>query len=339
MNTLWSYLQNPFENRTKKSTKRMDIIATDHFNKLMIYKNTDKALLNLYNEFISIYQAFKKNYTQLNIITMLYKENTKNVETLFSLLRTKKSVRWEAMVLSIYDIDSTEYTYLFSTGRRAFYESTYEKRIQELHFFIQRLSKFPNLLNIQTDAELFLATLINARKNQKQIENTLAKLSICLEESRKTLAERLHYHFAILLSLYYKEPTQVEAFFDMNYLSSKEIINSESAEKTTITSFNTINTPIIEKENLESTETLKEKELPISNHYSDVNDSYSVINKENRHSEKKKPSHRAAKNTYLYKNKAWKHDDLSAEYSNGSSEYIFDFHIKILPLPPQALSP
>ena len=78
MNTLWSYLQNPFENRTKNSTKRMDIIATDHFNKLMIYKNTDKALLNLYNEFISIYQAFKKNYTQLNIITMLYKENTKN---------------------------------------------------------------------------------------------------------------------------------------------------------------------------------------------------------------------------------------------------------------------
>ena len=46
-NSIWSYLQNPFDNVTKKSNKHMFLMATDHFDKLNAHK-ADPKIKELY---------------------------------------------------------------------------------------------------------------------------------------------------------------------------------------------------------------------------------------------------------------------------------------------------
>ena len=56
----WFYLQNPFDNTTKQSFKKMNLIATDLHDKL--FNNlTDPFIADLYNNyFLAPYQDFKE---------------------------------------------------------------------------------------------------------------------------------------------------------------------------------------------------------------------------------------------------------------------------------------
>lgn len=281
MNLVWSYLQNPFDNRTKRSNKLMNTIATDHHDRLLANKNRHQDLENLYIDFLPFYQSFKNFYTEISTNAAFYKGNTQSVETLLLELRIKKSVRWEAFILSLYDMGSVQYTQLLPTGRKGFYEGSYESRINELASFVQRLSKFPDLANAKTDAEQFLATLTAARTAQQGTEGTAAQLSTDLENARKALAERLHYHFAILLSLYYKEPTRVEDFFQMEYLTSKSNISSENEGGNVEGAQVEISIPAGSKAVAFENEVVEGDEVEVTNLSSSVIHSYSAINKQN----------------------------------------------------------
>ena len=282
MNPIWSYLQNPFENRTKKSIKLMNSIATDHHDKLYTHKNTHQALKNLYHSFLPFYQKFKKNYTKMDRYAKEYKKNTEITEALFTELRIKKSVRWEAFILSLYDMDSEVYTSIFLNGRKVFYENIYEERIKALGFFIERLSKYPDLLHVKTDVEHFFDTLIKARQIQIETEKNIIKLSADLENMRKTLAERLHYNFAILLSVYYETPARVEDFFEMRYLSVHSKKTMEKQEEDTIKSSMEIEDSIPQKTSLNKNKPVEQKEKEAKNYFQKLNYSDRVINKKNK---------------------------------------------------------
>ncbi len=213
----WSYLQNPFDNVTKKSNKHMFLMATDHFDKLQARKN-DNYIYSLYLFGKPFFDVFTEKYSKINTDLASYQMQTERFVRLLDELSSTLARRWDVQILMLYDVVTVEYKSLLPNGRFNFQNGAYDLRLSEVRNFIGRLKPYTELTTLRHEVEDFYAKIVDARTKQQGFESIVQMNSQELEEARFNLAQAMHSIFGALLKLYYAETAKVETFYELKYL-------------------------------------------------------------------------------------------------------------------------
>ncbi|MGB1207238.1 MAG: hypothetical protein ACPG5B_16440 [Chitinophagales bacterium] len=216
--TRWSYLNNPFDNSTKRNTKRMKSLATDHLTKLKKGATTDSVIQELYDYILPAYEAFTKYYTRRTTLEARYQMETQRFANAMALLMSKKIKRWEALSLLTYDDTTPEYNMIFPNGREPFRASTYDDRISETSSLAERLQMFPDLADLQIEVSDYANDLFKLRDIQQGFEKDLADIRDTLEQSRFELAKKMHAVFGRLIFRYIDDLRLAENYYELQYL-------------------------------------------------------------------------------------------------------------------------
>lgn len=215
----WFFLNNMFDNATKNSVKKMNILATDHHDKLL-NNVSNPDIQFLYNRFLPIYQDFKAQYQAVIANTGMYEGHTQIVEALFAELTSTKIKLWDIQIQNVYIEGTPEYTMILPNMRKPFQSGGYESRIRECRALALRLHNFAALTLIEQDVTLFTDKLEQARTTQQGYEKGSQDNSALLEEKRLKLAKIMHANFGRLIDIYIDNLAYVENYYELQYLRS-----------------------------------------------------------------------------------------------------------------------
>ena len=217
--TTWRYLLNPFDNATKRNFKLMNLLATDHHDKLK--SNIANPFIDdLYRKFQPVYSDYKTLYIQMSANAGRYQSHTKQVGDLLQELSGQKIKRWDIKIQNEYLDDTREYSQLLPNGRAPFQRGAYENRIKELWSLADKLHDFVNLHPIEQEVRQFATDLENARTTQQGFERASTDYSRTLEAKRVELAKMMHLVFASLMAYHIDNLSLVETYYDLQYLHS-----------------------------------------------------------------------------------------------------------------------
>ena len=227
----WVYTRNPFAT-SLLSYKKLDMMATDHHDKLRNNIN-DPELSDLYNvHFLPAYTAFKNAYMQVGVTQSRYGLRTDTFTNLLGQLGTDKIDDWDIQIQATtggqFRKNTNYHKMLFPDGRAAFQTEAYEQRILTLAKLNDALGDFPILATIKNDVQNFLDQLRAARTEQQGFENQLSIGRNILDNAKSNLALAMHKVLSFLMYKYTDNPKQVENFFDLSYLRQTNYDNSES---------------------------------------------------------------------------------------------------------------
>lgn len=215
--SIWSYLQNPFDNVTKKSNKHMILMATDHFDKLYVRRN-EANINELYLFGKKAFEEFVALYSKSSTDLAIYQMRTERLVLLIEELSSTLARRWDILIQVKFDIVTADYKSLMPNGRSLFQSGAYDMRIIEVKNLANRLRSFPEFESLRNEILEFHEKLVNVRTDQQGIESVIQMNSKNLEIARVELAQVMHCIFGSLLRIYYKSTNMVETFYDLKYL-------------------------------------------------------------------------------------------------------------------------
>lgn len=220
-NNLWSALRNPFENPTRNSFKLMNLIATDHHDKLKAAAAQDAGLLPLYRLYEPTYSQFQEAFTAATTNVSKYRVSTRRVETLFDELNNTKIRHWDVAIQYHYPSETLDYMSLMPDHREPFQKGGYEMRIKELKSLNERLLDYPTMATVRNEVEQYISDLVAARTRQQGLELNKKQLSGKLEDARRELSAMLHATLSFLTYYYRNDVSVVEQFFVLQYLRTE----------------------------------------------------------------------------------------------------------------------
>ena len=215
---LWFYLGNPFDNVTKNSFTLMNLMATDHHDKLYGKAQTDQQIADIYNNFVSAYDNFKNLFVETVELSGKYQAQTQIVEEKLAELSAKKIRRWDIAIQQFFEDDSPEYKSLLPDFRVPFQNGAYEERIKEVKALWRKLSQFSQLANVEADVKQFAIELETLRTRQQGFEQAERELSQNLELARIELSAQMMIVLCRLKIMYIYDLKKVETFYDLQYL-------------------------------------------------------------------------------------------------------------------------
>lgn len=231
----WAYVQNPFDNVTKTSYKRMYLMATDHFDKLKQVGTTDEKIQELYDFGKLAFDDYVLQYRDGSTQAATYRMNTASFENIMADLSSTQIRRWDVEIQFVYDVVQPEYKALLPNGRKPFQSGAYDLRIDQVLSLADRLKAFEGLSDLQAKVQAFGEQAIAARTKQQGNETIEKNNSNKLEEKRQVLAKVMHGIFGGLLRLYYNNPAKVEEFYELPYLrSSSSNSNDDDAPRESV---------------------------------------------------------------------------------------------------------
>lgn len=227
----WSYLQNPFDNVTKKSYKQMFLMATDHFDKLLA-NSTDSKINVLYLFGKPYFDDFCAQYRKSNTDSSTYQMLTERTVKLLDELSSTHARRWDVQVQGVFDTTEAEYKSILPKGRALFQGGAYDLRINEVLNFANRINAYPELSRLEAEVKAFHVKIVDARSKQQGAESLVQMNSQDLEAKRYALAQVMHSIFGQLLHIYFNDTEKVEAFYELKYL--RKITSDKNDESTII---------------------------------------------------------------------------------------------------------
>lgn len=217
----WSALRNPFENATRNSFKLMNLISTDHHDKLKVAAADDAGLMHLYNMYVPIYAQFQETFTATTTNLSKYRGSTRRVETMFEEITSTKARHWDVAIQYHYPMETMDYSDLMPDGKEPFQKGGYEMRIKELKSLSERLADYPNMVATQTEIDQYVTALVAARTKQQGLELKKRQLSAKLEAARRELSITLHGVLSYLVYYYRHDLGVVEQFYELQYLRTE----------------------------------------------------------------------------------------------------------------------
>lgn len=232
----WSYLQNPFDNVTKRNYKKMYLMATDHFDKLQHYASGDPAIQELYDFGKEAFSAYTEQYIKSSTDEATYRMHTVLFEEMIADLSGTQIRRWDVAIQGEFDVVRAEYKALLPNGRKPFQSGAYDTRTAEVRSLADRLKAFAALVDLEATVREFGQKMVETRTRQQQGETQIRANSDSLEMSRQALAQVMHGIFGGLVRLNYDNPALVERYYELQYLRSSSSGGSEDdAPRETVT--------------------------------------------------------------------------------------------------------
>ena len=215
------HLNNLFDNATRGSVKKLDILATDHSDKLQRGATTT-ALNAVYTTvFKPNYDAFKTSYTALLSTESRYSGRTRNTEALWEQLRANAD-EWSFMVESTpggaFRRGKVNYATIFPNGYAPMQTGSYEQRIRALKSTIDVANDYADLTPVTDVMNDFYQILLDARTEQQGFEFDLAQARTDLDAARENLLIAMHRVLGFLIYNFAPDIDIVEAFYDVSLL-------------------------------------------------------------------------------------------------------------------------
>lgn len=233
----WVYTRNPFSS-SLLSYKKLDMMATDHHDKLKNNLN-DPEISDLYTvHFLPVYTRFKDAYKQVGLTQSRYSLRTDAFTDLLSQLATDKIDDWDIQIQATaggqFRKNTNNYKMLFPDGRTAYQTEAYEQRILTLAQLNDALGDFPALSTIKSDVQLFLDKLRDARTEQQGFENQLAMDRNILDNAKNELALTMHKVLGFLLYKYTDNPKRIEDFYELAYIRQTTYEGNDNNTNSTV---------------------------------------------------------------------------------------------------------
>lgn len=216
----WAYLQNPFDNVTKRNFKKMFLLATDHFDKLKQQAPGNPQIQALLDFGQENFDAYIEQYRKGSTDSATYRMKTATFENMIAELSGTLIRRWDVTIQVLYDVVDPIYKALLPNGRKPFQSGSYDLRIDQVFSLADRLKEFPDLRELEETIRTFGDRLIESRTAQQGVDGVEKTNSDDLEMKRQALAHTMHGIFGSLVRLYYDNPARVESFYDLQYLRS-----------------------------------------------------------------------------------------------------------------------
>jgi len=214
---LWHFAENQFDNATKKSRKRMNILIQDHIAKLKAELD-DPDIAFLYERTLPVEQEWTKRYTGWKTAKGIYKGETNRFEALLDKLKDDKSPEWDNKIKVEVGEGTSDYIAIMPRGREPFYEGGRDERVAEVLAFAKRLEGFPALAAVKTDAEAFHTQINDSRLLQQGKEEKADKASDAVEEQRVIVARMMYANTGRLIDKFPEAPENIERFFELQVI-------------------------------------------------------------------------------------------------------------------------
>ena len=211
------YLENQFENATKNSFKRANILGEDHLAKLAA-EQSDPDIAFLFERFQPVQILFVERYTGWLKIKGVYKGWTQRMEEIQDKLSSDKIAEWDNKIKAEVGEDSAEHTTLLPNGREPFQTGGRDARILEVKGLSKRLEDFPALAAVKTDVDAFAAQMDSTRDTQQQKEDLVEKASDGLEELRVAMCNMMYGNLGRLMDKFMDGPLVIDRFFELQLI-------------------------------------------------------------------------------------------------------------------------
>lgn len=217
---MYRYLLNPFMAVTTGNFKRALIMGRDHRDKLGSYTATEPDLQPLYQEMNLAYSKFETAYSNVHANEAVYRGHTQILEELMQELMSQKIREWDIAIQGAFLDNTPQYKMLLPNNRKPFQQGAYELRIAAVRTLEKLLGNFVELSAAREDVSAFLTKLNNARTRQQELEALDSSVRQELEAERVELCLIMHRVFTSLVAKHYRNPKEVERYYEMKYLQS-----------------------------------------------------------------------------------------------------------------------
>ncbi len=247
---VWHYLENQFDNATKKNRRLMHDILTDHHAKLTGAAVANAGLGPLVTALQPAYEGWQTKYGGWKNARAAYRSATQAVDLLFEQLQVEptgggrsKLDAWESQIAAHWGGNDPVYDFLFPQGRAPFREGTTDEILGEVQRLGQRLEvkrvevadvldgggltgealtaaqeQLAMLEVLAPRVTAFYTQVSTARTVQTQKEGLVDQLSGQVEPARVAAAVALYRNLGSLMALFATNPAEVEGFFDLTLI-------------------------------------------------------------------------------------------------------------------------
>lgn len=215
--TSWHYLSNQFEQATRGSFKRCNILNNDHLSKLTS-EQIDPVIGALVARTAPLSTAYSSSYSAWISANGTYKGHTMLFDNMLSELSSLKIKQWDIQIQAQYLEGTPVYVMLLPNRRGPFQEGTKDDRLSEVEALAQRLMAYPALAATQMDVNTFATDLRMARDNQQQKEQLVAMASDVLELARLALCTMMYGNLGVLMDKYRDTPDMIENFWQLDLI-------------------------------------------------------------------------------------------------------------------------
>lgn len=211
---VWAFTENPFDNGTKGSYKKMNIISVNTASKLW-GQQSNPELLPVHLFFAPVRQAYGDAYTAWKSQKAAYRGATAQVYKLLNELSSAKIEAFDVRIQVVYARGSKKYQGLLPHLRKPFQRGEIEERVTALAVLIKCIGADADLAAVKSDIVGFYNLIMDARKEQKGLEGIVKKKSAELELQRIACAEAMYAVLGDLMHIYRSNSKQIALFFDL----------------------------------------------------------------------------------------------------------------------------
>lgn len=217
----WSHLSNFFQNATQGSNKKLDLLATDHHDKLS--KGLSNPAINTLftTVFKPAYDNFKIAYTTLLTAESRYSGRTRKAEETWDALR-KNVDNWSFAIESTpggtFRRGTINYSTIFPNGYAPIQTGGYEQRIRALKSTIEVAGDYPDLAGVVADMSSFYQNLLTIRTEQQGFEFMLSQARNEVDLARQDLTTAMHRVFGYLIYTFAPNTAVIDTYYDLSLL-------------------------------------------------------------------------------------------------------------------------
>ena len=211
---VWPFTENPFDNGTKGSYKKMYIISVNTANKLW-GQQSNPDILPVHVFFAPVRQAYGNAYTAWKSQKAAYRGATAKVYKLLNELSSAKIEAFDVRIQVVYARVTGQYQGLLPHLRKPFQRGEIEERISALGVLIECIGTDAALAGVKSDIIAFYNLMVDARKEQKGLEGIVNTKSAELELQRITCAQAMYAVLGRLMDIFSSNSAHIAHFFDL----------------------------------------------------------------------------------------------------------------------------
>jgi len=217
----WSFIENPFLNKTKRSYRKMKKLG-EYTLAALLPHNGNAFFDGLIASLQPLVNAYNAAYNAWLVSRGAQKGKTMTVDELLKDLSGELIRRWDVAIQGVYPQNTPQYITLLPNRRTPFQNGSKQQRKAAVLALSTAIGADAALTSVKTQVDDFYEDLHDADTEQQGSLSTTGGNSDEVELARIELGIGMYGVMALLMNNYKETPEQVENFFDLETLRSKE---------------------------------------------------------------------------------------------------------------------
>lgn len=217
----WSFVENPFVNSTRTSYRKMKKLG-DYTLAALLPQNGNPFFAGLVTAIQPLVNAYNAAYNIWLVSTGAQKAKTQQVKILIDNLSSELIREWDVAIQGVYSQTTPQYTTLLPNRRKPFQSGTKLQRKAAVLALSTAIGTDVALVAVKTEVDDFYTELNDADTDQQGSLSTTGGNSDGVDAARVALATGMYGILGLLMDHFKSTPEQIENYFDLETLRSKE---------------------------------------------------------------------------------------------------------------------